>query len=262
MACSYLANCGTAEAKGPVSCNRWYCGVSRPDWEALIQRQISLKPECECNLDIAINEALKNLGCGARFRPYSRGNSMVLEVIDKSVEGTTTIYAIRAAIPPSPLAGEIQKVRRQLAGASKSIDPKTLYASIPVIFQKTHLIPGLPIPAVGRFPINEALNENWPEIAEQIWYQMAWEIAKTAPHQLMEILAMCNQRIKTPGHTVPTIYSAPFVRAPFSVPQAPPPPPPPPRRQLYPISAAAGPIPNGPDSVWAVSGLGEDICEC
>ncbi len=37
---------------------------------------------------------------------------MVLEVSDKSIENTCTLYTIRAAIPPGPLSHEIQKVQK------------------------------------------------------------------------------------------------------------------------------------------------------
>ncbi len=99
----------------PKTCDRWYCEPNAAEWGEIISKQ--LMPEsngghrADFNLDRAMNG--DGIGCTCRFHPFRAGGSMVLEVIDKSVAGTCSLWAIRAAIPPGPLSDEIQNVRTQ-----------------------------------------------------------------------------------------------------------------------------------------------------
>ncbi len=174
---------------------------------------------------------------------------MVLEVSDKTVPGTITQYAIRASIPPGPLSTEIQKVQRGWFDAGKATSPKELYKSIPMIHPNVHLIPGLPIPAVGRFPIVQANTEGWPEINDESWYKMAMTIAMQYKQQFPKVYALCNQRLGTnpagPAEHAATYIRSPLQQAPWP---APPyiinnPPPPPPRPSQAPRFADGGPPP-------------------
>ena len=113
-------------------------------------RQVATDETDMFNLDVALN--LK-IGCGCRIRPLPKGASMVLEVVDRTVANTVSIYAIRAAIPPAVLADEIHKTQRAFASASKTTDPEKLDESIPIISPKSNIVPNIPIPAVGRFPL-------------------------------------------------------------------------------------------------------------
>ncbi len=162
---------------------------------------------------------------------------MVLEVSDKSVPHTCTRHAIRASIPPGPLSAEIQKVQRGWFNAGKATSAKELYKNIPMIHPKTHLIAGLPIPTIGRFPIVQAITEDWPEINDESWYKMAMTIAMQHTQQFHKIYAFCNQMLGT-DPAGPAAHAAKYIRSPMQ--QAPwpaPPhtrdnPPPPPPQQL------------------------------
>ncbi len=140
---------------------------------------------------------------------------MVLEVTDKSQEGVLVQYAIRASIPPGPLSTEIQKVQRGWYKAGKKTTPKDLYASIPIIHPKLHIIPGLPIPAVGRFPIQLAESEGWPEIGGKTWYMMAMTIASQTRYQQQfpRVFALCNQKLQT-YPAAPAQYAATYLHHP------------------------------------------------
>ncbi len=78
---------------------------------------------------------------------------MVLEVIDKSIPGTCTQWAIRAAIPPGPLSDEIKKVQLGWIQAGKRTNPQKLYENIPTMYPKCHVILRLPVPAIRSYPI-------------------------------------------------------------------------------------------------------------
>ena len=135
----------------PTTCKRWYCGLEPCEWANVITTVVL--PEagnnhCDFNMELALN--VESIGCKCRFQPFAQGASMVLEVIDRSVKGTCTMYAIRAAIPPGPLSDEIQKVQRGWISAGQRTNPKDLYENIPVMFPKTHVMPGVIAPALGR----------------------------------------------------------------------------------------------------------------
>ena len=182
----------------PISTRVWYCGIERSEWEREVQQR--LMPEAggdsgDYDLEVALNSAPSTIGCGCRFRPYSEGSSMVLEVIDRSTENATTMFATRAAIPPKPLSDEIQKVQKGWIKAGRRASAKDLYESIPVIYPKMHIIPGLPVPAIGRFPIKKAIEEDWPEIKEENWYMMALAIASTDVENLSRVYYLCNKKL-------------------------------------------------------------------
>ena len=215
---------------------------------------------------------------------------MVLEVTDKTQPGTTVQYAIRASIPPGPLSAEIQKVQRGWYRAGKRTTPQELYKSIPMFHPKLHIIPGLPIPAVGRFPIQQANREGWPEISEETWYMMAMTIAAQRENMYLipKVLALCNQKLKT-NPAGPAEYAATYLHSPMQqvhdprttagfhvvppppprpsqaprlheVPPPPPPGPPPPRFSLMTQNGALG---FSPDYVVLLNPQPEDeIWEC
>ena len=108
----------------PEQTKAWYCGLERSDWDALVQRTYLIEAGAPNNLrtidlDKAMNEVQREIGCKCRFKPCSEGASMVFEVSDKSQPGTLVQYAIRASIPPGPLSAEIKKVQRGWYKAGK-----------------------------------------------------------------------------------------------------------------------------------------------
>ncbi len=182
---------------------------------------------------------------------------MVLEVIDRSVDNVTTMYAIRAAIPPGPLSDEIKKVQKQWIAAGKRANAKELYGSIPVIYPKVHVVAGLPIRAIGRFPIRQAIKEEWPEIREENWYMMGLVISSTDKQNLVKVFYLCNKKLAI-DPSVPMDYAAKHIRSPVQArwpdgdtrpvgPPQPPPPYPPPSQQL--VYSADGLVAVEPDSV-------------
>ncbi len=189
---------------------------------------------------------------------------MVLEVSDKSVPtNTCTQYAIRASIPPGPLSAEIQKVQRGWFNAGKATNAQDLYANIPTIHPKTHLIAGLPILAIGCFPSVQAIAEDWPEINDESWYRMAMTVATQNTQAFCNIYALCNQKLGT-NAAGPSTYAAKFIcsplqQAPWPVPPPPPPHPPPP---LYSVMTQRGAKGFDPDFAIAIRPDQDAIFEC
>jgi hypothetical protein len=204
----------------PESTKSWYCGLESTDWEKLVQDSFLLEagaPNNNTTLDLqdAMTRAPREIGCGCRFKPFKHGASMVLEVTDKSQKGVLVQYTIRASIPPGPLSTEIQKVQRGWYKAGRKTTPQELYASIPIIHPKMHVVAGLPIAAVGRFPIELAQKEAWPEISEITWYVIAMTIAQQEENRqaFPKVFALCNKKLQS-HPDVPAQYAATYLRHP------------------------------------------------
>ena len=102
-------------------------------------------------------------------------------------------------------------------------------------------------------------------MTEQHWYQMAWEIAKTAPNDFDRIYALCNRQVSHIDMTLPARNAAATLRPPPTSGtieltsnsedgftrriRGLTPPPPPPRVQPYSVDTPAGPALFEPDSV-------------
>ncbi len=229
----------------PEKTRAWCCGLERSEWEQLVQRRYLLEAGADQNAETvdmarAPNQAPAAIGCKCRFHPFKAGGSMVLEVIDKSVPGTCTLWAIRAAIPPGPLSDEIQKVQRGWNEAGRGANPQELYENIPTMYPKCHVIPGLPVPAIGRYPIQKAIHKDWPETHKANWYRLAIVISMSNPESFYRINALCNQKLQV-NAAGPAQHAATYIQAPqlataathtpcgaasSSASQAPPPPPP------------------------------------
>jgi hypothetical protein len=204
----------------PESTKSWYCGLESSDWCRLVQDSVFIEagaPDNNITLDLqdAMTRAPREIGCGCRFKPFKHGASMVLEVTDKSQKGVLVQYTIRASIPPGPLSTEIQKVQRGWYRAGRKTTPKELYASIPIIHPKMHIVEGLPIAAVGRFPIALAQQEAWPEICEKTWYMIAMTIAQQEENRqaFPKVFALCNKKLQS-HPDVPAQYAATYLRHP------------------------------------------------
>ena len=126
-----------------------------------------------------------------------------------------------------------------------------------MIYPKIHVVAGLPIRAIGRFPIRQAIKEEWPEIREENWYMMGLVISSTDKAYLSKVFYLCN-KVLAIDPSVPTNFAAKHIRSPVQAqwpdgntrhvgPPPPPPPYPPPSPQL--VYSADGSVAVEPDSV-------------
>ena len=78
-----------------------------------------------------------------------------------------------------------------------------------------HIVEGLPIAAVGRFPIALAQQESWPEICEKTWYMIAMTIAQQEENRqaFPKVFALCNKKLQS-HPDVPAQYAATYLRHP------------------------------------------------
>ena len=79
---------------------------------------------------------------------------------------------------PVQLSMEIMKVHNSWVSASLLLTIEELARCVPRVYPKHNRVEGLPIPCVGRFPVEEALRENWPMMGEKAWWDLALEVAQ------------------------------------------------------------------------------------
>jgi hypothetical protein len=65
-------------------------------------------------------------------------------------------YVILADLLPEMLDTEVKKHQAAWVEASLLLQPDELKAALPVIYPKTNIVEGLPLPCVGRFDVVKA----------------------------------------------------------------------------------------------------------
>ena len=79
---------------------------------------------------------------------------------------------------PVLLTMAIKKVKASGVSASLLLTIEELARCVPRVYPKHNRVEGLPIPCVGRFPIEDALRENRPMMGEKAWWDLALEVAQ------------------------------------------------------------------------------------
>ena len=116
---------------------------------------------------------VQHIGCGAKYRPFSYGTSMVCEFCYEGLQ-----LSVLADPMPVQLSMEIKKVQASWVSASLLLTIEELARCVPRVYPKQYRVEGLPTPCVGRFPIEEALRENWPMMGDKAWWCLALEVAQ------------------------------------------------------------------------------------
>ena len=133
--------------------HKWHGRIDPIQWEAHTDHPYS---------------SVAHIGCGARYRPFARGQGMVCEFGCGDHQ-----YAILADLLPEMLDKEVTKHQAAWVEASLLLKPDELKAALPVIYPKMNIVEGLPLPCVGRFDVRKAKEENWPKIDTKAWWTLA-----------------------------------------------------------------------------------------
>ncbi|CAE7210813.1 unnamed protein product [Symbiodinium sp. CCMP2592] len=150
--------------------SRWYCRQHKPNWEKYYP-DIPFPAE---------------LGCGARFVPWKRGESMVLEF--PGPENST--LAMMADLMPEILDDEVKKNKTAWYEGLNNMSPQQLYDLVPVIVPKVYAIEGCP--QIGRFPVDEHINKKEPKLTTAGWWRLARYISEKDGN-LNTILDLCDK---------------------------------------------------------------------
>ncbi len=81
------------------------------------------------------------------------------------------------------------------------------------MYKKCNVKKGQPVPAIGRFPIQKAIEKDWPEIKEANWYRLAIVISMRNPESFYRINALCDKKLEMDA-SGPAQYACTYVHAP------------------------------------------------
>ena len=113
---------------------KWRCGIERSTWET----HFAEVPYA----------AVQHVDASARYRPWARGHGAVLEF--RVADGAW--YSMLCSLPPPLLQDSFDRLRASWRSASEQMSPENLFRAIPMVHPKGHIIPGLPLGLIGRFP--------------------------------------------------------------------------------------------------------------
>ena len=106
------------------------------------------------------------IGCGARFIPWARGASIILEL--KCGDSWMAMAAVR---PPPILLDEIFRVRYEFALRLDAMTPSQIQQVMPICFPMSYLIDGRDgkFPGIAKFPVDQWEAEGRPIFDEAAW---------------------------------------------------------------------------------------------
>ena len=175
---------------------QWYCRV---DWEPLV-KEFEKHPE-----DVMLNKLVTYLkgkygedraewpqvGCGARFTPFKKGASMVVEIKQADNEWTSFV----AERIPSELDDAIKGHRAKFYMAQKDLTPEELLDTLPMAFPMTHTIPEFP--GVAQYPVDAWERNGAPRMTVKSWCKLCMKVAAKDLENLskvFEIAQACEAR--------------------------------------------------------------------
>ena len=135
--------------------------------------------------------------CGARFLPWKRGASKVVEVCTGlSSDGKPKWECLLADRLPENLDDEIKKHLHEWHQASQKITPEEILEAIPLTIPKLNEIEDNP--GIARFDINLWKKLGQPTLTASGWMALCKIIAKKDPVNLQAIITLCDQGMSAP----------------------------------------------------------------
>jgi len=123
-------------------------------------------------------------GCGAKFVPWARGASKVIEFL---ADGQW--YSFVASRLPEELDDEIKKVLLTWHQACGRLTADEILNHIPEAFPKTGL--STDVPGVGKFDLVEWRAKGEPTLTQGGWIALCAVIASKEPMNLAHIISLC-----------------------------------------------------------------------
>ena len=121
------------------------------------------------------------VGCGAKFVPWLRGPSTILEFQC----GNTSKAMVAVRCPPI-LLEEIYKVRSDFALSLNAMSPEEIQQVMPNSFHTNSLIDGkVQLPGIARFPVDQWEAEGRPIFDEAAWCALCIHVVETMRRRLM-----------------------------------------------------------------------------
>ncbi|MCP4244744.1 MAG: hypothetical protein GY772_29730 [bacterium] len=130
------------------------------------------------------------VGCGARFRPWGRGESQVWELTTRNGS-----VAWLSSLMPQIISDEVLKVKASWHAAVDTMTPEELYEALPMIFPKCYaqkMPDGFVLPGVSKFPLAEWIAKGSPTMTESAWCEFAMKVASNDMAGLESIFMMAQ----------------------------------------------------------------------
>ena len=167
---------------------KWVCSV---DWSALVTAAEQQPTEQLVGWVKDLTERYgddcarwPSIGCGANFKPWKKGHSMVVEL--RLSDGTWTAF-ISDRIP-SELDDAIKGKKAEFFDAMNGMSPEELQSLIPMDFTMTHPQEGFPM--VAMYPIDEWEKAGEPWMSVSSWAKLCMRVANknlTSLQSIMEV---------------------------------------------------------------------------
>ncbi len=173
---------------------KFYCRV---DWNNLVSAAVHLEDENQLKkwtqrMIGRYGDNLDNwpkVGCGAKFLPWARGESMVAEI--RLGDGTWEAFC--ADRMPRELDDEIKKVHADFFEAAQFLDPAELKEVLPVRLPMTHVVDDELI-GIARYPIDTWEAQGQPRITTKGWVKLAMMIATKKMDKLASVFT-CGEKL-------------------------------------------------------------------
>jgi hypothetical protein len=162
---------------------RWHCGI---EWEDVAIYEPELYQR------VTQNGTVKppDLGCGARYFPWARGSSMVVEVRDGQ-----KWEAFLADEMPDEMLRLVELHKTRFHESMGKMTPQEFMKLIPVTFPKVHLIEGCIVPWLGRFPKDQYIEEGRPVLDQVGWWKLARAVALGDMSGLYEMFNVASRTL-------------------------------------------------------------------
>ena len=174
---------------------KFYCRV---DWNNLVSAAVSLDDESPLKkwtqrMIMRYGDNVggwPHIGCGAKFVPWARGESMVAEIR----LGSGKWEAFCADRMPRELDDEIKKVHADFFEASKFLDPAELKDVLPVSLPMTHVLED-DLVGIAKYPIDMWELQGQPRITAKGWVKLAMMIASKRMDKLASVF-QCGEKLE------------------------------------------------------------------
>ena len=168
--------------KDPVK-HRWYC---KPDYAFACETDVGIKRKLNKiygdDLDDIENKMAKRMKspcCGARYFPWARGESQVVEVDLDDGNGKPETYCFIADRIPKQLDDEIKKFQAEFVRAQWQLTDKEIIGLLPKVYPcDKYLVNGDVMPCIGRFPVDTWIGDQRPVLDAAGWCALSQCIAK------------------------------------------------------------------------------------
>jgi hypothetical protein len=117
----------------------------------------------------------QGMGCGAKFAPWRRGPSKIVEIL---IDGKNEWVAFPAERLPEQLDDEIKKVLYQWHNACTRITAEDIMKCIPLVFPKLGGLDPIKYPGISKFDRETWMKEQSPILSKSGWIALCEVIAR------------------------------------------------------------------------------------